>query len=296
VVMADLLNRQHGTISRDQSRLAGFTDDQVDERRRSGLLVSVAPRVFRVVSSPDTSWSRVWAAHLSLPGSVVSHRCAAWVQNWWSRPPTPELSIPHGRRGTPPGVIVHRRLADMQRRAVTIDGLRVTRPEVTVLECAAYLGPDPFRRLVDDYAGGQQARVERLADWFRLVCGRGIAGSAIAREELERRVAGDVAESRLERRFLDVIDRAGLPRPELQWVPPWNPDIRIDGAYHEARLLVELDSHRFHADPTSFERDRRRDLEAAAHGWRTVRITWAQLRNERQIVVALLRTALSLEP
>jgi len=109
---------------------------------------------------------------------------------------------------------------------------------------------------------------------------------------LERRIGGDIAESRLERRFLDVIDASGLERPILQWNPPWDPGVRVDAAFVDARLLVELDGRVFHDAPSSFEIDRRRDQVAAAHGWMTLRFTWANLRDEPDSVISVIRSTL----
>lgn len=43
------------------------------------------------------------------------------------------------------------------------------------------------------------------------------------------------------------------------------------------RLVIELDGRRFHNDPTSFANDRRRDLELAARGYRTLRLSYEQV-------------------
>ena len=291
--LAPLLRRQHGVFTRADAESVGMTRRQIDRRHHDGLIVRCSPGVFRVVSVAASPLARLWAVHLAVPGSVISHRSATWILSYRDRPPRPEVSGPVGCGSVVPGAIIHRRRPDMLARSVVVDGMRVTRPEVTVLEMAGVMGDAAFRALVDRYAGGHRAPIERLADWFSVVCGRGTAGSARARRELERRVTGDVAESVLERAFIDLVEGSPLPMPTLQFVPPWDRDVRIDAAYVDMKVLIELDSHRFHANPDAFEVDRRRDQIAAAHGWRTCRFTWAQIRHEPDHVVRVLMSVLA---
>jgi len=292
VDLADSFRRQHGCVSRHQILDAGFTSRQIERRVASGLFVPVGRGVYRAVSARDTVEARLWAGHLEVPGSVVSHRSAASWFGFAEPPDRPELSIPMSARHAPAGCVVHRRRIDLAQRTITVDGLRLVRPEVTVFELAAYLSDTAFTLLVDRYLGGSRPRLDRLIEWFARVCGRGRAGTLRSRRELERRIGGDIAESRLERRFLDVIDASDLERPMLQWIPPWDPGIRVDAAFVDARLLIELDGQAFHSATCTFEIDRRRDQVAAAHGWMTLRFTWANLRDEPDSAIAVIRSAL----
>jgi REase_MTES_1575/Transcriptional regulator, AbiEi antitoxin len=58
-------------------------------------------------------------------------------------------------------------------------------------------------------------------------------------------------------------------------------------------LIVEIDGFRFHSTRSAFERDRRRDAELAAAGFRVLRVTWRQLRDEPFAVIARLAAALA---
>ena len=60
----------------------------------------------------------------------------------------------------------------------------------------------------------------------------------------------------------------------------------------EGRLLLELDGREFHDDDEAFERDRRRDVEAAIGRYRVLRLSWYQVlyrwdRAETAILAAL---------
>ena len=68
---------------------------------------------------------------------------------------------------------------------------------------------------------------------------------------------------------------------------------RVDVAYPAARLVVELDSRRWHDSRTAQESDRQRDNALVAAGWRVIRITWRQLLDDPTGVVSLLRQLLA---
>ena len=59
------------------------------------------------------------------------------------------------------------------------------------------------------------------------------------------------------------------------------------------RILVEIDGYRFHGSHRAFERDRRRDAQASAAGFTTIRITYRQLIDEPMAVIARLAAALA---
>ena len=53
--------------------------------------------------------------------------------------------------------------------------------------------------------------------------------------------------------------------------------IEVDCLWRSARLIVELDSRKFHQTDAAFENDRERDRALISEGWRVIRITWRQL-------------------
>ena len=125
---------------------------------------------------------------------------------------------------------------------------------------------------------------------------RGRPGIAVIRAILEAREPGYVAvESELEARFVELVRRAGLPEPRRQlqtgdassWIG------RVDFAYPEARLVVEVDGRRHHTAMLDRESDRARDNRLVAAGWRVVRFTWKDLTSRSAWVVTLLRELLA---
>ncbi len=91
----------------------------------------------------------------------------------------------------------------------------------------------------------------------------------------------------LEGRFAALLARTDLPRPRR------NADVAVQGRFFnvdclwaEQRVIVELDGAAVHGTRRAFERDREKDRLLQVAGWRVVRITWRQLRDDPAAVVA----------
>ncbi|HEX6693349.1 MAG TPA: DUF559 domain-containing protein [Longimicrobiales bacterium] len=92
-----------------------------------------------------------------------------------------------------------------------------------------------------------------------------------------------------EARFLALIRRGGLPPPKT------NVQVlgfEVDVVWRAEKLIVEVDGFAFHSSRAAFERDRARDGQLGAHGYRVMRVTWKQLQDEPEAV--LVRVALAL--
>ena len=66
----------------------------------------------------------------------------------------------------------------------------------------------------------------------------------------------------------------------------------VDFLWPAERLIVEVDGYAFHSTRTAFERDRLRDADLQARGYRVIRVTWRQLVDESEAVLARLAQAL----
>jgi very-short-patch-repair endonuclease len=67
----------------------------------------------------------------------------------------------------------------------------------------------------------------------------------------------------------------------------------VDVLWREHKLIVEIDGSAFHSVRSSCERDRRREQELVAAGYRVIRVTWRKLTAEPVAVAARLATALA---
>jgi very-short-patch-repair endonuclease len=289
--IADLAERQHGVVARRQLLGMGLGRDAIRGRVASGRLHRLHPGVYaighRVVSREGRWMAAVLAGG---DGAVLSHRSAAALWGIVSYSGAIEISTPRDTRSR--GAI-RRHCAQLPPDEVAVrNGIPVTSAHRTLFDYAAV---SPVDRLE---AAIRQAEYRRLRDRLSLPAllarHRGARGNANLRICLERlgRTAG-FTRSDLEELFLPLLDRSGLPRPQLnarlQVRGEW---IEVDCLWRRERLAVELDSRAAHETRAAFETDRQRDRGLQSEGWRAVRITWRQLHDDPDRIARDLRILL----
>jgi hypothetical protein len=212
-------------------------------------------------------------------GAVLSHRSAAEL--WGLLKPAgghPEVTV-RAKRGSRPNLHVH--VSSLPADEVGHHaGIPVTGVARTLLDLAPSLTPVRLKSVIDAAENrrlGGSLSLPELLDRHP----RRPGSPAIARILAERRIGLDVPHEELELRFAELIDRYGLPQPEVNAIlTARGGNLEVDCAWRSARLVVELDSRKHHSDPSAFENDRRRDQALIAVGWRVMRVTWRQLIDE----------------
>lgn len=68
--------------------------------------------------------------------------------------------------------------------------------------------------------------------------------------------------------------------------------LEVDFLWSERRLVVETDGGASYGTVAAFRRDRWRDQQLVAAGYRVIRVTWDQLTDEGEEVLARIRLAL----
>jgi very-short-patch-repair endonuclease len=96
-------------------------------------------------------------------------------------------------------------------------------------------------------------------------------------------------DSDLERRFLRLVKRAGLPIPETQ---AHVNGYRVDFHWPDLGLVVETDGLTYHRTPHRQIRDRERDQAHARAGLTQLRFANVQVRREPETVAATLATVI----
>lgn len=221
-------------------------------------------------------------------GSILSHRDAAAL--WGIRPSSRhvvDVTAPCGSRRDRPGIEVHRtRRLDPEDRDVE-DGIPVTTVARTLLDLAEVLPRGDLANAIENSERLRLFDLRAVED----VIGRspGRRGLRVLRGALEAYRPPPATRSLLERRFLDLMHDAGLPRPLVN-VEIAN--LEVDAAWHDARLVVELDGRTFHDTHEAFERDRIRDATLQLAGYRVLRVTDRRLLREPMAVVHTVRLLL----
>ena len=287
VLVAERAGRQHAVITTRQLLACGLDSDAITVRVRRGDLHPKHRGVYAVGHPALTQTGTFTAAVLACgAGAVLSHYSAAahlGLLTYDNR--DPEVIVPRSGGRKLKEIRAHGNRLD-PRDVWTRDAIRVTSPARTILDIAATTGPKTLRRMVRQAQAEHRVNVRQLleildrhpghrgAAKLRAVIADGPAPTRSAHEDL----------------VLDLVDRAGLVRPELNvWLHLDGRNISPDTLWREERLVVECDSRRWHSDPLTLQDDADKQAILEAHGHRVLRITWRQAAGQQQQTLARLR-------
>ncbi len=269
---------------------AGLSKDAICTRCKRGSLHRVHHGVYSFGTAVLPPGAPELAAVLACgPGSVVSHRSAAslWGLAASSGDAT-EVTVVGRSPRIREGLRIHRaqglNSADRRLR----NGIPITSPARTLIDFASRATSDELERAIAEaYALGLTSERElRRA----LVRNANRAGTGALRVELDREGGPAFTRSEAERRMKLLIRQARLPPPLV------NARVRgyeVDFYWPARKLIVEVDSYRFHGHRAAFERDRTKQTVLAAAGYIMIRVTWRQLDNEPIAVAAAIAQALA---
>ena len=288
---------QHGVITLHQLIEAGLGRSTISRYNAVGWLHRIHHGVYALTPPallrPN---GRQLAAVLACgPGAALSHRAAAAqheLLTWTGT--TPDVTVPTHAGHRRPGIKLHRSTTLRPEDVTTVNGIPATSPSRTLVDLADVLAPKELDRALDRAIALNRFDRTALHDQLAHNHARSRATAHLSRALASHRLDTLPTWNDFEDLFLDLIRTAGLPEPEVQ---PWldlNDDespIQPDFLWRSERLIVETDGWQFHGTRTSFEQDRRRDQRAIAAGYRTVRVTWSQLREEPARLTSTLRTA-----
>jgi len=249
--------------------------------------------VFAVGGLHLTQEGRWKAATLACgTSSLLSHHSAARLwQIRRSEPDRTEVSVPSGVNRQVEGVTLHRRrcLGPEDRRSRF--GIPVTSPVRTLADIATTLSTRQLEVAINEADKLDLVDPEALRRALE-----GIAGQpgVSALSKLLDRLSFVLTDSELERYFLPIARRAGLPLPETG---SWVNGFEVDFFWPELGLVIETDGLRYHRTPAEQARDRLRDQAHTAAGLTPLRFTHAQIRFEPEYVCEMLsKVAARLRP
>lgn len=280
----NLARNQHGVVSSDQLLEVGYTRQAIYHRIRTGRLHPLHRGVYAVGRPHVTDHGRWMAAVIACgTGAVLSHSSAATLWRIGSeKRGLVELSLPSLSRRRRPGLLIHQR-PSLQDLDMTVEfGIPVTTPIQTLIDMALRLDRRGIERMINE------------ADKYDLVHPPGLRkaldqrpgepGAARLRHILDLRTFR-LTKEELERRFLPLARKAGLPVPLTgQWVN----EFEVDFYWPDLGLVVETDGLRYHRTPAEQARDRLRDQAHTAAGLTQLRFTHEQVRYEPDYVRKIL--------
>lgn len=280
----DLIERQHGVIARRQLLALGYSSKGIRHRVTSGRLHVIHRGVYSVGRPRVGPYGRWMAAVLACGAeATLSHSSAAalWRIGVEERAVI-EVSVRSRHQRRRPNIRTFRRPSLWPEDHAVHHGIPVTTPIQTLIDMSLRLDRRGTERMINEADKYDLVHPPQLRKALEARVGE--PGVACLREILDRRTFR-LTKEELERRFLPLAAKAGLPVPSTgQWVN----EFEVDFYWPDLGLVVETDGLRYHRTPAEQARDRLRDQAHTAAGLTQLRFTHEQVRYEPEYVRKIL--------
>jgi len=283
-----IAKRQEGLISAAQLGSVGLTEWQ-QRRLTAGWLTRVAPRVYAVRGVPETHRYRLRLGLLCLgERSWVSYEAAATLHALdRSTLDAVEFTVDRNRRTDVLPFTVHTTTMLKPIDFVLVDGFRTMSATRTIIDLAhARAHIRRVEAAIDSAVRLGLSSPEVLANRLETLRGSGRWGCRLV-DEL---IVDSGGHTMLERRFLEIVRRIGLPRPRTQVVHRKNGRhvARVDFLFDEAGVVIEVTGRLGHSTPIERARDAQRRNELQDIGRRVYEYTWEDVTERPAFVTRTL--------
>lgn len=274
-----LMTRQHGVACLRQYRALGIGNDVVSAACRRGSLQRIHRGVYAIAGSTLSFEGRGLALQLLAgTGSFLSGPTAAVLHGLRGMPTTPiEVTISEARRATLPAphrLVLTSWIDESRDVELRADGTRLATPLRTLFGLARLFGQHRFERAAEDVWHRGLVTPDDAADYLAVVRRSGKEGVIRMEHWLEKATfRARPSQSRLESRFVQLIEQVGLPTPirQLPLTLPSGETIHLDIAWQDVRLAVEPGHSWWHGGDLRQRADQARDRACALVGWLVVR-------------------------
>jgi very-short-patch-repair endonuclease len=291
--LALLAGRQAGAFTLAQAMRLGYPKATVYSRASSGSWKVRQPGVFVVAGSERTRMQDLWIAVLAVgTDALLSHESAALIHGAERLGLEPiVLTVRHGWHQRLSGLFVHQINDHQTWHETTWRGLPVSTPARSVVELGATQSEATIGRVADDLVRMRRTTFPQIAAVLSAVARPGKPGIERVARMLDARGDGYVPPaSELERSLFDALAAGGLPAPQRQVRLPGRGPVRgiVDGAYRDARIVLEADGRRWHDRMAAARQDRERDAQVVRSGWVPIRWVYEQIVHHPDEVCAVV--------
>ena len=299
LLVARVAALQHGVFSRNQAVACGMTPNAIQYRLKIGRWERVLPAVYRLAGAVASWHQRLMGACLwAGREAVVSHRAAAalWGLDGCLQTRTIEVRACRWPSPSVPDVVVHPRVTLDASDVAKRERIPVTSVHRTLIDLPAVAQRDVVEAALESALRNGLTSIAYLRRRLDSVGGRGRRGCGTLRKLLdERNPPVRPTDSTLETRMEQLARRFGLPSltrghevfVDRKFIA------RLDFAYPELLIDIEIDSQAWHYTKDAWHSDRARDTALRALGWIVLRFTWREVRSRPGWVVAQIRTAMA---
>ncbi len=293
--VAAIAAEQRGRANRRQLRAAGITDSQVGTMLGNEWLQARFRGVYVVGHAPVAESTRETEALLACPfGALLDGVSAAahWGAIPWRLAAGPvEIAIQSDHQRRHPGIRLHRtRSLDVNLDVRIHNGLPTVSPARALVAIAGSVTPRELERGLDDALHSNVVRRSQVRETLMRI-GRHRKGAPVLDALLTEREDGSgLSRSDSELALWDALVASGLPRPQRNQRLL---DYEVDFVWPELRVIIEVDSYRYHLRKASFDSDRAKDAALEARGYTVLRFTAKQIAEEPFAVIARIAAVLT---
>lgn len=282
----------HGVFTSDTADELGVSGRLRRDWTDEGRIERLGTRTFKFVGTPVTWKMQLMSALGDLgPLARIDGRSAGALLRLDGFDPGPvEVWVPREYRNRSASAVVRtssHALTGADR--ITVDGIRCVSAERLILDSLLFrFGEQEIHNAIDSAIRMRLVGEQRLRQ--RIV--QELPPNSRHRRLLINALIDTGGESALERRFLALMRRAGLPRPELRRVYRTGARIvaRVDAEF-PGGLIVELDGHGTHATREQRRHDAQRRTELTLRGKRVITFTYDDVHGRPDWVLDALRAA-----
>ncbi len=205
-----------------------------------------------------------------------------------------EVTTTVTRRTSTGAVRIHRSTDLDPFELTTVDSIPSTTPTRTLIDVGSVLSQRGLEEAVDSALRQRLTSVSRLRTGVERFGGRGSRGPAALAKLLNARGAVAPTDSALETRLSRLLRRHRLPQPQRQVEIREGREFigRVDFAYPELKVAIEVQSYRWHSSWAARLSDMERLNRLQALGWIIIQVTYEDLERRGDTVAQGIRAAL----
>ena len=283
---------QLGLVTLEQVVRLGATRNLAASRVKAGSWERVLPGVYRdtLVAPSLRQWclaAMLWAKD----DPVICFRPAGTLYEFDGlTAKKPELWTPKTSSARSDLVIVHRGTVDRDRRR--LGPILLTSPARTIVDLAGVLDDEDLTAVVEDAFNRGVTTPMSIQRCLDTIGGKGRRGTARLRGVLEDRGNQRPAMSRLEVKIWRTLRAKGLTPVRQYPVKCGDTTYSIDCAFPQWRVSVEGFGDKFHRSPRKRKHELKRLADLASVHWRVLPVTWDDIIDTPDEVVAQIVTTL----
>ncbi|GAA4625844.1 type IV toxin-antitoxin system AbiEi family antitoxin domain-containing protein [Actinoallomurus vinaceus] len=266
----DFLTAHGGVAHRRTMLAAGVSKSALTRALADGRILRAHQKVYCLGTAGGVGVTRL---AVLATGGVISHDAAAALHGIeMAHRPDSHVTVGRNRaRVAHPGCFVHR--SDLgPSEVMRVDGLPVTAPLRTVLDCARTLEPAEVVVIADSAVRQELVSFADLRHAAHEVRGRG-AGRLRRVVDCCDPGSGSVLESAL--RMLLIEHGLKPPRTQYEMRAASGRHLAtVDFAWPDLRVIVEADGFAYHRGRKAYLRDRTLGNACTLAGWRLLRFSW----------------------